>query len=122
MKDHAGCTIIQNTSINAFKGNDSLISYSATKGAMQTLTRALALKLVDRGIRVNAVAPGPIWTPFIIGTFDAAKNAEFGKNNPMKRAGQPVECAPAFVYLASADSSFVTGNTIHVDGGQYTSS
>lgn len=124
MKDHSGCTLIQNTSINAFKGNDMLVSYSSTKGAMQALTRSLALKLVSRGIRVNAVAPGPIWTPFITGTdkFNGEAAATFGEKNPMGRAGQPVECSAAFVYLASADSSFVTGNTIHVDGGQYTSS
>lgn len=121
-KPHTGCTIIENTSINAFAGNDHLISYTATKGAMQAFTRSVAKMLKDKGIRCNAVAPGPIWTPFITGTMPADKCAEFGASNPTGRAGQPAECAGAFVFLASGDSSFVNGATIHVDGGQYTSS
>lgn len=122
MKDHAGSTIIFNTSINSYTGNDHLISYSASKGAMTSLMRSMAKNLVGRGIRVNAFAPGPVWTPFITGTFDAQKCAEFGKKNPMERAGQPCECAPAAVFLASSDSSFITGHCIHVDGGQFMSS
>lgn len=118
----AGSTIINCTSINAFKGNANLVSYTASKGALQAFTRSMAQQLASKQIRVNAVAPGPIWTPFITATFSEEKQKDFGSATLMKRAGQPVECAPAFVFLASTDSSFMTGQTIHVDGGQYTSS
>lgn len=119
----AGGSIIANTSINAYKGNDKLISYSASKGALMDLIRSYALALGKDGIRCNAVAPGPIWTPFITATFEEGYNRDkFGKATPMGRAGQPAECAPAFVFLASHDASYITGHAIHVDGGQWSSS
>ncbi len=94
-----------------------LLDYSSTKGAITTFTRSLALNLVKRGIRVNAVAPGPIWTPLIPSTFPEDKVATFGAETPMQRPGQPAEVAPAFVYLASNDSSYVSGQVLHVNGG-----
>jgi len=112
-----GASIINTTSVTAYKGNPMLIDYSSTKGAIVGFTRALSMSLVERGIRVNGVAPGPIWTPLIPSTFDADKVAEFGANVPLKRPGQPEEVAPAYVYLASSDSSYVTGQVIHVNGG-----
>ncbi|WP_312680165.1 SDR family oxidoreductase [Stutzerimonas nitrititolerans] len=112
-----GASIINTTSVTAYKGNPMLIDYSSTKGAIVGFTRALSMSLVERGIRVNGVAPGPIWTPLIPSTFDADKVAEFGANVPLKRPGQPEEVAPAYVYLASNDSSYVTGQVIHVNGG-----
>ncbi len=112
-----GASIINTASITAYKGNKQLIDYSATKGAVVSFTRSLALSLADQGIRVNAVAPGPIWTPLIPSTFTADQVATFGSNTPMGRAGQPFELAPAYVYLASDDSSYVSGQTIHVNGG-----
>lgn len=115
----SGCTIINCASVNTYKGNASLVSYAASKGAMTTLTRSLALKLVDQGVRVNSVAPGPIWTPFIGASMPPQKVEHFGENTPMGRAGQPAECAPAFVFLACADSSYMTGQTLHVDGGMW---
>ncbi|HHE0256824.1 TPA: SDR family oxidoreductase [Yersinia enterocolitica] len=110
-------TIINTSSVTAYKGNPDLIDYSATKGAITAFTRSLAIKLADRGIRVNAVAPGPIWTPLIPSTFSAEKVAEFGKNTPMKRPGQPYELAAAYVYLACSDSSYMSGQTLHINGG-----
>ena len=112
-----GASIINTTSVTAYKGNPMLIDYSSTKGAIVGFTRALAMSLAERGIRVNGVAPGPIWTPLIPSTFDADKVAEFGANVPLKRPGQPEEVAPAYVYLASSDSSYVSGQVIHVNGG-----
>lgn len=112
-----GSSIINTASITAYKGNKTLIDYSATKGAIVTFTRSLSQSLVQQGIRVNAVAPGPIWTPLIPGSF-AAKDVEvFGSDVPMERPGQPVEVAPSYLYLASDDSTYVTGQTIHVNGG-----
>lgn len=115
--EHQPSTIINTASVTAFKGNPSLVDYSATKGAIVAFTRALALQLAERNIRVNAVAPGPIWTPLIPSTFPSDQVEEFGKDTPMKRAGQPAEVAPAYVFLASEDSSYITGQTIHVNGG-----
>ncbi|WP_193790103.1 SDR family oxidoreductase [Paenibacillus beijingensis] len=112
-----GAAIVNTASITAYKGNPMLIDYSSTKGAIVTFTRALSNHLSERGIRVNAVAPGPIWTPLIPSTFDAQQVSQFGADTPMKRAGQPHELAPAYVYLASSDSSYVSGQTIHVNGG-----
>ncbi|MDQ0232269.1 SDR family oxidoreductase [Metabacillus malikii] len=113
-----GSTIINTTSITAYAGNEQLIDYSATKGAITTFTRSLALSLAGKGIRVNGVAPGPIWTPLIPSTFTADQVSSFGSDTPMKRPGQPVELAPAYVYLASNDSSYMTGQILHLNGGK----
>ncbi|MBM7585522.1 NAD(P)-dependent dehydrogenase (short-subunit alcohol dehydrogenase family) [Bacillus pakistanensis] len=116
----AGSSIINTSSVVTFDGNKQLIDYTATKGANIGFTRALANNLIDKGIRVNAVAPGRIWTPLIPSSFSADEVTLAG--NPMDRQGQPFELAPTFVYLASDDSRFVTGQTLHVNGGQWTSS
>lgn len=116
----AGSSIINTASVVAYYGHDQLIDYSATKAANVGFTRALANNLVDKGIRVNAVAPGRFWTPLIPSSFSADQVALAG--NPMDRQGQPFEIAPTFVYLASDDSRFVTGQTLHVNGGQVTGS
>ncbi|MDW8802993.1 SDR family oxidoreductase [Clostridium sp. A1-XYC3] len=112
-----GDSIINTASITAYNGNKELIDYSSTKGAIVTFTRSLSLSLESKGIRVNGVAPGPIWTPLIPSSFSAGKVATFGLEVPMKRAGQPVELAPAYVYLASNDSTYVSGQILHVNGG-----
>ncbi|MFC5402859.1 SDR family oxidoreductase [Cohnella soli] len=114
----AGATIINTTSITAYRGSPTLLDYSATKGAIVAFTRSLAMNVIGQGIRVNAVAPGPIWTPLIPSTFDAQKVASFGSDTPMKRAGQPDELAPAYVFLASEDSSYMAGQVLHVNGGE----
>jgi NAD(P)-dependent dehydrogenase (short-subunit alcohol dehydrogenase family) len=113
-----GCSIINTTSITAYKGHESLIDYSSTKGALVAFTRSMAMNLAGRNIRVNAVAPGPIWTPLIPSSFEDTKVAEFGTNVPMGRPGQPVELAQAYVFLASDDASYMTGQTIHINGGE----
>ena len=111
-----GATIINTTSVTAYRGSEHLLDYSSTKGAIVSFTRSLSKMLAKKGIRVNAVAPGPIWTPLIPSTFKDV--TDFGKDTPMGRAGQPSEVAPAFVYLACEDSSYVTGQVIHVNGGE----
>jgi NAD(P)-dependent dehydrogenase (short-subunit alcohol dehydrogenase family) len=95
-----------------------LVDYSATKGAIVTFTRSLSNQLADKGIRVNAVAPGPIWTPLIPASFDADSVAEFGKDTPLGRAGQPNEVAPCHLFLACEDSSYMTGQVLHPNGGE----
>lgn len=113
-----GSSIINTTSVNAYKGNDKLLDYTATKGAIVAFTRGLSLQLMKRGIRVNAVAPGPIWTPLIPASFDEEETAQFGAQVPMKRPGQPSEVAPCFVFLACNHcSSYMTGQTLHPNGG-----
>jgi NAD(P)-dependent dehydrogenase (short-subunit alcohol dehydrogenase family) len=113
-----GASIINTTSVVSYKGKPVLVDYAATKGAITSFTRSLAEQVAGRGIRVNGVAPGPIWTPLIPASFSAEQVAEFGGDTPMGRPGQPEEVAPAYVYLASRDSSYVTGQVIHVNGGQ----
>lgn len=113
-----GSAIINTASVTAYEGNPMLVDYSSTKGAIVSFTRALSNHLIERGIRVNGVAPGPIWTPLIPSTFDEQKVSQFGGDTPMKRAGQTHELAPAYVYLACSDSSYVSGQIIHVNGGQ----
>ncbi len=115
---HKGSCIINTTSVTAYRGSPHLLDYSATKGAIVSFTRSLALQLVPRGIRVNAVAPGPVWTPLIPSTFSGDEVEHFGARVPMQRPGQPDEIAPAYVYLASSDSSFVTGQVLHPNGGE----
>lgn len=112
-----GSAIVNTTSITAFQGMPTLIDYSATKGAILSFTRAMSGSLAEQGIRVNAVAPGPIWTPLIPASFAAEEVEGFGEKTPLGRPGQPDELAPAYVYLASDDSSYVTGQVIHVNGG-----
>jgi NAD(P)-dependent dehydrogenase (short-subunit alcohol dehydrogenase family) len=112
-----GAAIVNIASITAYEGSPTLIDYSATKGAIVSFTRALSNSVIERGIRVNAVAPGPIWTPLIAASFSPERVAEFGKDTPMKRSGQPVEVATAVIFLACDDASFISGQTIHVNGG-----
>jgi NAD(P)-dependent dehydrogenase (short-subunit alcohol dehydrogenase family) len=113
-----GDSIINTTSVTAYRGNPHLIDYSSTKGAIVTFTRSLALNLADKSIRVNAVAPGPIWTPLIPASFDGKHVKKFGADVPLGRAGQPVECAGCFVFLAGADASYITGQVLHPNGGE----
>ncbi|MBT2573193.1 SDR family oxidoreductase [Bacillus sp. ISL-51] len=114
-----GSSIINTTSINPYRGNPQLIDYTATKGAINGFTRSMAQALVKDGIRVNAVAPGPIWTPLIPSTFSGESVASFGQDTPMGRAGQPVEHVGCYVLLASDESSYMTGQTLHVNGGGF---
>lgn len=113
-----GSCIINSTSVTAYRGSYHLIDYSSTKGALVSFTRSMSAALAEKGIRVNAVAPGPIWTPLIPATFDAKAVAKFGKDTPMKRPGQPNEVAPCYVFLASEDASYITGQVLHPNGGE----
>jgi len=114
----AGASIINTTSVTAYRGSQHLVDYAATKGAIVAFTRSLSTQFAPRGIRVNAVAPGPIWTPLIPASFDAEKVARFGSDVPMGRAGEPDEVAPCFVFLACKDSSYMTGQVLHPNGGE----
>ncbi|KAK6911532.1 hypothetical protein RJ641_023625 [Dillenia turbinata] len=112
-----GSSIINTTSINAYRGHPTLLDYTSTKGAIVAFTRALSLQLAEKGIRVNGVAPGPIWTPLIPASFPEEKVKKFGSEVPMKRAGQPIEVATCYVFLASnADSSYISGQVLHPNG------
>ncbi|WP_054711024.1 SDR family oxidoreductase [Bacillus sp. JCM 19041] len=117
-----GSAIINTSSINAYRGNVSLIDYTSTKGAITAFTRSMAQSLAPKNIRVNSVAPGPIWTPLIPASFDEEKVNEFGSQTLMGRPGQPSELVGAYVLLASNDSSYMTGQAIHINGGDYISS
>lgn len=113
-----GSTIVNTASVTAYRGSPKLIDYAASKGAIVSFTRSLAQNLAARKIRVNAVAPGPIWTPLIVSTFDKEKVAKFGSDKPMGRAGQPNEVATCFLFLASDDSSYMSGQCLHPNGGE----
>lgn len=114
----AGGNIINTASVTAYRGSSTLIDYASTKGAIISFTRSLSSNLVEKGIRVNAVAPGPIWTPLIAATFEPKKVAQHGSDAPMKRAGEPVEVAPAYLFLASEDGAYFTGQVLHPNGGE----
>ena len=113
-----GSAIVNSCSVTAFRGSPGLLDYAATKGAIVAFTRSLAQNLAEQNIRVNSVAPGPVWTPLIPSTFDEEKVDKFGENVPMKRPAQPEEIAPSYVFLASNDASYITGQTIHPNGGE----
>lgn len=118
LKKQSGSSIINTSSVTAYRGSAGLIDYSATKGAIVSFTRSLALNLVEHGVRVNAVAPGPVWTPLIPATFPADKVASFGSDVPLGRAGEPHECGSCFLFLASDDASYITGQVLHPNGGE----
>jgi NAD(P)-dependent dehydrogenase (short-subunit alcohol dehydrogenase family) len=113
-----GAAIINTASVVAYRGSPQLLDYSATKGAVVSFTRSLSANLMSKGIRVNAVAPGPVWTPLIVSSFAPDKVASFGTDSPMGRPAQPAELAPAYVFLASDEASYISGQTIHVNGGE----
>ncbi len=114
---HKGASVINTTSVTAFQGHKTLLDYAANKGAIVAFTRSLSEALVEQGIRVNAVAPGPIWTPLIPASFEPERVAKHGASAPMKRAGQPNEVAPCYVFLASEDASYMSGQVLHPNGG-----
>ena len=114
----AGGSVLNVSSIQAYDPSPAILDYAATKGALVTFTKGLAQSLIERGIRVNAVAPGPVWTPLVVQSFDAEKNAHFGENSPMGRPAQPAELAPAFVFLASDEARYVNGEVLGVTGGR----
>ncbi|MCG6156460.1 SDR family oxidoreductase [Rubinisphaera margarita] len=118
LRKQKGSTIINTTSVTAYRGSPGLLDYSSTKGAIVAFTRSLSQKLAAEGIRVNAVAPGPIWTPLIPASFDAEKVSKFGGDSPLGRAGQPSEVGTCYVFLASDDSSYMTGQVLHPNGGE----
>jgi NAD(P)-dependent dehydrogenase (short-subunit alcohol dehydrogenase family) len=113
-----GSAIINTSSVTAYRGSAHLIDYASTKGAIIGFTRSLSANLAKKGIRVNAVAPGPVWTPLIVSAFKPSEVAKFGSDSPMGRAGEPVEIAPAYLFLACDDSSFITGQVLHPNGGE----
>lgn len=113
-----GSSIINTASVTAYRGSKNLVDYAATKGAIVSFTRSLASNLIAKGIRVNAVAPGPIWTPLIVSSLEPKKVAQHGSQSPMERAGEPVEVAPAYLFLASEDASYISGQVIHPNGGE----
>ncbi len=113
-----GSSILNVSSIQAYDPSPAILDYATTKGALVTFTKGLAQSLIQRGIRVNSVAPGPVWTPLVVQSFDADKNAHFGENSPMGRPAQPAELAPAFVFLASDDARYVNGEVLGVTGGR----
>lgn len=118
LREQKGASIVNTTSVTAYRGSPGLLDYSASKGAIVAYTRSLSQKLLEDGIRVNAVAPGPIWTPLIPATFDEEKVSRFGEDSPMGRAGQPAECGTCYVFLASNDASYMTGQVLHPNGGE----
>lgn len=113
-----GTAIINTTSVTAYRGSSDLMDYATTKGAIVSFTRSLSQNLVEKSIRVNAVAPGPIWTPLIVSSFEPKKVAKHGSDVPMKRAGEPAEVAPCYLFLACSDSSYITGQVLHPNGGE----
>lgn len=113
-----GSSIINSSSVTAYRGSKHLLDYAATKGAIVSFTRSLSSNLVDRNIRVNGVAPGPIWTPLIPASFNEERVAKHGLNAPMHRAGEPSEVAPSYLFLASDDASYITGQFLHPNGGE----
>ena len=118
LESHPGSSIINTTSVTAYRGSAGLLDYAATKGAIVAFTRSLSENLAKKNIRVNAVAPGPIWTPLIPATFPPDKVASFGGQTPMGRAGEPYECGSCYVFLASDDASYITGQVLHPNGGE----
>jgi len=113
-----GSAIINTSSVTAYRGSKALLDYSAAKGAIVSFTRSLSANLVKKGIRVNGVAPRPIWTPLIVSSFDKKRIKQHGAKSPMERPGEPVEVAPAYLFLASSDSSYISGQFIHPNGGE----
>jgi NAD(P)-dependent dehydrogenase (short-subunit alcohol dehydrogenase family) len=113
-----GSAIVNSSSVTAYRGSDTLIDYASTKGAIISFTRSLSTNLISKGIRVNAVAPGPIWTPLIAASFEPKKVAQHGSSAPMKRAGEPAEVATSYLFLASDDASYITGQVLHPNGGE----